>query len=275
MHDRHVFYWRMTWHLGCVMTFNTVEIAQSYDNWLKTPAGRYIDGREKSLILDLITPRGGEKVLDVGCGTGEHLLLFNKKGCNITGVELSPGMLDIAKQKLGNRADLYMEKAEDLPFSDNEFDIVTIINTLEFIDDPQKAICEAIRVCRGRIFLGGMNKLSIVGNRWKYEKLFPPSICQKARSFHIRQLMGMVRNQLQGVRTQWGSVIFLPYGWYTSATRIEEAIPIMKNPFGAFLGMSFPVTFTYRTLQDVIREPFTIDVQEREPAHGTMGVIQK
>jgi ubiquinone/menaquinone biosynthesis C-methylase UbiE len=257
------------------MIFNTEEIARSYDDWLKTPAGRYIDGREKSLILDLTTPRVGEKVLDIGCGTGEHLLLFMKKGCDTTGVELSPHMLDIAKQKLGNRADLYMEKAEDLPFPDNEFDIVTMISSLEFIDDPQKAICEAIRVCRGRIFLGGTNKLSVLGTSWKYKRLGHPSMNKSFRFFHIGQLMSMVRNQLQGVRTQWGSVIFLPYRWYTFATRFEEAIPIMKNPFGAFLGMSFPVTFTYRTLQDVIREPFKIEGQRRQPAHGITRDIRK
>jgi len=39
------------------------EIASNYDNWLQTPVGRYIDGREKSLILDLIAPRGGERVV--------------------------------------------------------------------------------------------------------------------------------------------------------------------------------------------------------------------
>jgi SAM-dependent methyltransferase len=257
------------------MLFNTEEIARSYDDWLKTPAGRYIDGREKNLILDLTAPRVGEKVLDVGCGTGEHLLLFMKKGCDITGVDPSPSMLDIAKQKLGNRADLYMEKAEDLPFSDNEFDIVTMISSLEFIEDPQKAICEAIRVCRGRVFLGGMNKLSVAGTRWKYQRLGSPSIYKSARLFHIGKLSGMVRNQLQGVRIQWGSVIFLPYRWYTFATGIEEAIPIMKNPFGAFLGMSFPVTFTYRALQDVIREPFKIEGQRRQPAHGITRGIRK
>jgi SAM-dependent methyltransferase len=257
------------------MVFNDEAIAGSYDDWLKSPVGRYIDGREKSLILDLIAPRVGERVLDVGCGTGEHLLLFMKKGCDITGVEPSPSMLDVAKQKLGSRADLYMGKAEELPFSDNEFDIVTMISSLEFLDDPQKAICEAIRVCRGRIFLGGTNRLSVVGTRWKYDRVVCPSIYESARFFHIGQLTGMVRNQLQGVRTQWGSVIFLPYRWYSFATGIEETIPIMKNPFGAFLGMSFPVTFTYRALQDVIREPFKMEPQRRQPAPGIVREIRK
>ena len=256
------------------MVFNSEEIAGSYDDWLRSPVGRYIDGREKSLILDLIAPRVGERVLDVGCGTGEHLHLFKKKGCDVTGVDTSSCMLDVAKKKLGNGADLHLGKAEELPFSDNEFDIVTMISCLEFLDDPQKAICEAIRVCRGRIFLGGTNRLSVAGTRWKYDLLGCPSIYKSARFLHIGQLTGMVRNQLQGVHTQWGSVIFLPYRWYTFATGVEETIPIMKNPFGAFLGMSFPVTFTYRALQDVIRDPFKIEAS-RKPAPGIVREITK
>ncbi|MCX5844543.1 MAG: class I SAM-dependent methyltransferase [Deltaproteobacteria bacterium] len=251
------------------------EITQSYDDWLKTPIGRYIDGREKSLILDLTAPRVGEKVLDMGCGTGEHLILFMKKGCQITGVERSPYMLDMAKQKLGNRADLYLEKAESLPFPDNEFDIVSIISALEFMDDPQQAISEAIRVCRGRVFLGGMNKLSLAGNIWKYKNAGYPSVYRNARFFHIGQLTGMVRTHLQGVRIQWGSVVFLPYQWYSFATGIEEKIPIMKNPFGAFWGLSFPVTFTYRTIQDIIREPFEMKPRRRQPATGIVREIRK
>jgi len=257
------------------MVFNDEAIAESYDDWLKSRVGQYIDGREKSLILDLIAPRVSEKVLDVGCGTGEHLLLFMKKGCDITGVEPSSSMLNVAKQKLGSGADLQMGKAEELPFSDNEFDIVTMISSLEFMDDPQKAICEAIRVCRGRIFLGGTNRLSVAGTRWKYDRLGFPSIYKSARFYHIGQLTGMVRNQLRGVRIQWGSVIFLPYRWYTFATGIEETIPIMKNPFGAFLGMTFSVTFTYRALQDVIREPFKMEPQRRQPATGIVREIRK
>ncbi|MDO8785573.1 MAG: methyltransferase domain-containing protein, partial [Syntrophales bacterium] len=130
------------------------EVARSYDDWLTTPVGGYIDGREKELILALTLPRKGERLLDVGCGTGEHLLFFRERGCDVTGIEPSPFMLEIAKQKLGHRAEVHTGKAEDLPFSDNEFDIVTLITSLEFTDDPEKAIAEAVRVSRDRVFLG-------------------------------------------------------------------------------------------------------------------------
>ncbi|PKN60522.1 MAG: class I SAM-dependent methyltransferase [Deltaproteobacteria bacterium HGW-Deltaproteobacteria-11] len=246
------------------------EIASIYDNWLQTPAGRYIDGREKSLILDLIAPRGGERVLDVGCGTGDHLLLFRRKGCDVTGIDPSPAMLKLAGKKLGNRADFHLGYAEDLPFSDNEFDIVTLVTSLEFADDPDTAIAEAIRVCRGRVFLGVLNKYSCLGLSRRIRGARRPSIYNHARFFHIGELNAMIRNNLQGIRIRWGSVIFLPEGWYGFARKLEEAIPVMKNPFGAFFGLSFPVTFTYATIQEPILETVNIAAQTRQPAPGAV-----
>ncbi len=243
------------------------EMARTYDQWLKTPQGHYVDSREKALILDLVTPRRGERVLDVGCGTGEHLLFFHNRGCDVTGVDPSAPMLAVAGKKLGDKAELYSCRAEDLAFSDNEFDIVSLITSLEFTDDPEKAISEAIRVCKGRVFLGVLNKYSATAVQRRVTGLFRPSVYRHARFFHAGELTGMVRRLLPGVRIQWGSVVFLPTGCYDFAAGVEEAIPVMKNPFGAFLGLSFPVTFSLRTVQEIIGEPFKIKAND-QPVQG-------
>ncbi|MBW2561670.1 MAG: class I SAM-dependent methyltransferase, partial [Deltaproteobacteria bacterium] len=126
---------------------------------LRSSATYYIDRREKGLIHRLLNPVDGERLLDMGCGTGDHLRFFMGKGCSVTGVEPSPEMLDMARKRLGHRADLCPGDCEDLPFSDNEFDLVTLI-----FPDPahnlKNMIHEAVRVCRGRIFLGTINRYS-------------------------------------------------------------------------------------------------------------------
>src|SRR3989304_7827873 len=102
-------------------------------------------------------------------------------------------MLAIARQKLGGKAELYPGRAEELPFPDNEFDIVSLITTLEFTDDPAKAIGEAIRVSRGRVFLGVLSGCSFKALHRRFGGLFRPSFYRKARFTNIYGLTGIVR----------------------------------------------------------------------------------
>ncbi len=243
----------------------TAEEGTVHDDWRATSTGRYLDGRIKSLILDLTAPRVGERLLDVGCGSGENLGLFRRKGCDVTGIDPSSFLLDQACQRLRSRAELRIGPAEDLPFSDNEFDIVTLINSLEFTNDPGLAVAEAIRVCRGRVFIGVMNRYSLIGAQGRLTNLFNPASHPKARFFHLATLSALIRRQLPGVRIQWGSVIFLPWGWYDFATGLEERLPAMNNPFGAFFGLSFSVTFTFQTIQEIIREPAALAAEGGRP----------
>lgn len=234
-----------------------------------TPARHYLDGRIKSLILDLSAPHGGERLLDIGCGAGDNLRLFRQKGCLVTGFDSSAANIDACGKRLENRAELHAGNPEELPFSDNEFDIVTMVASLEYMQNPALALAEAIRVCRGRIFLGLMNCYSIIGLQGRLPSLFSVQTKEKAHYFHLPSVSGMVRQNLPGVRIAWGSVIFLPWGFYEAAARIEEQIPVMKNPFGAFIGLSFSVTFSFITIQDVIKKP-AVTARGGEPAHGVV-----
>ena len=234
-----------------------------------TPARQYLNGRIKSLILDLSAPRAGERLLDVGCGSGENLHLFRQKGCLTTGIDSCPSNLEETRKRLENRADIYLGNPEELPFSDNEFDIVTMVTSLEYMKNPALAIAEAIRVCRGRIFIGAMNRYSMIGIQGLLPNIFSAPPERKCHYFHIPSLSGMIRQHLPGVRIGWGSVIFLPWGSYDAAAILEEQIPVMKNPFGAFIGLCFSVTFSLITIQDVIRKPAVL-AKGGEPAHGVV-----
>ncbi len=246
------------------------EIADRYGDWCTNPQRRYLETREERLLLDLIGPREGETFLEVGCGTGEHLLLLHRQGCRVTGTDSSSSLLEIAASQLENKAELRPGHPADLPFSDNEFDIVSLILPPTFSDNAEKSIGEAIRVCRGRVFIGIMNKYSLAGARLKIHLLERPSTARPTGFSHIGEMMGIVRRLLPGVNIQWGSVIFLPAHWYGFAARLEEAMPMLRNPFGAFLGLSFPVAYSVRTVQDIIGDPFKFKAEREQPARGIL-----
>ncbi len=225
---------------------------------------RYIDSREKRLLMNLLSPGPDERMLNIVSGTEDFHLYLKNQGYQVTAFYL--------EQKSEGEGPL-SDQAEKLPFSDNEFDIVTLIASLEFTRNPERAIMEAVRISRGRVFLGVQNRYSLAGTQKRISSMFG-SMGNGAHLFSIGQLKRMVRNALGGkTRIKWGSVIFLPYGWYTFAGPIEENIPVFNNPFGAFLGISFSVSFRYRTIQDPI-SPFKLGIKRPEVQGTVRGTLR-
>ncbi|MBF0450226.1 MAG: methyltransferase domain-containing protein [Candidatus Magnetomorum sp.] len=66
------------------------------------------------------------KILDIGCGTGSNLVLYNKSGCSVYGIDPSENMLAVAQKKLGESACLIHGNATHLSFSDDSFDFILI-----------------------------------------------------------------------------------------------------------------------------------------------------
>jgi len=103
-------------------------------------------------VLDAAGVGPGTRVLDVGCGSGLTLVLARQRGAIITGLDVSPGLLRIARGRLPD-ADLREADMKSLPFGDAAFDIVTGVNAFQFAGDPRRALREAARVTRpgGRV----------------------------------------------------------------------------------------------------------------------------
>ena len=96
-------------------------------------------------------------VLEIAIGTGRNLP-FYPPGVQLTGVDFSPAMLQIARRRatdLGIDVDLLVGDAQALEFEDASFDTVVITLALCSIPDERKAVAEAWRVLRpgGRILL--------------------------------------------------------------------------------------------------------------------------
>ncbi len=90
------------------------------------------------------------QVLEIAIGTGLNLP-FYPANVEITGIEISPAMLEIARrcaQSLGRQVDLVIGDAQKLPFPDQSFDTVVCTIALCSIPDDQQAVTEAWRVLR-------------------------------------------------------------------------------------------------------------------------------
>jgi phosphatidylethanolamine/phosphatidyl-N-methylethanolamine N-methyltransferase len=102
--------------------------------------------------------RRGDRVLEVGVGTGINTSLYPRK-CHVTGIDLSASMLEkararVAREGLRNVRLIEMDAAR-LTFSDNYFDIVYAPYLVSVVPDPVQVVREMRRVCRpgGKIII--------------------------------------------------------------------------------------------------------------------------
>jgi ubiquinone/menaquinone biosynthesis C-methylase UbiE len=119
--------------------------AGSYDQ-LIAPFERVLFGGGREWVCS----RAQGEVLEIAAGTGRNLP-FYPEGVRLTAVELSPGMLEIARrraQELGVQAELRVGDAHNLPFPDASFDTVVATLALCTIPDDRRAVAEAARVLR-------------------------------------------------------------------------------------------------------------------------------
>jgi ubiquinone/menaquinone biosynthesis C-methylase UbiE len=133
------------------------------DFWDANPLGGHWSSYKKKVqwvlntdpyICELLTEglTKGKRVLDVGCGPGLAITLTAKHCSDVVGLDYSETSLREAKAgfeelKLDN-ACLLCGDAENLPFSDNQFDVVYSIGVLHHTPDTQKAIGEIFRVLK-------------------------------------------------------------------------------------------------------------------------------
>jgi ubiquinone/menaquinone biosynthesis C-methylase UbiE len=136
---------------------------ERYDRWFYTPVGNAVLKYEVMLVLDLLRPVRGEKILDAGSGTGIFTREFLIRGADVVGLDISWAMLRWANKKNetwpypGVTADMAL-----LPFANGVFDKTVSVTALEFIQDEKRVLAELFRVTKsgGLVVVATLNNLS-------------------------------------------------------------------------------------------------------------------
>ena len=98
--------------------------------------------------------KAGTRHLDVGCGSGLAAHMAAALGAKVSAIDASDGLLAVARERAPN-VDFRQGDIEELPFGDNEFDLVTGFNSFQYAGNPMVALREAKRVAKpnGRIVI--------------------------------------------------------------------------------------------------------------------------
>ena len=136
------------------------QVAQMFD----TISGEYdglnkiislgTDASWKKKILQMVQLQHPTNILDIATGTGDLAILFAETSAKeIIGLDISQGMLDIGKKKieakkLNTKIQMVLGDGENIPYSDNYFDVITVAYGVRNFENLEKGLSEILRVLK-------------------------------------------------------------------------------------------------------------------------------
>ncbi|HSE02803.1 MAG TPA: class I SAM-dependent methyltransferase [Methylomirabilota bacterium] len=137
--------------------------AEGYEAWYVTGRGRRVDEAERALLAWLLAAFvDARSLLDVGCGTGHFAAWLRSRALEVIGLDRSPAMLaELRRHHAG--IPLVVGDAARLPVRSGAVDIALLVTTLEFVERPEAALSEAVRVARQGLVVVALNRWSLGG----------------------------------------------------------------------------------------------------------------
>lgn len=173
--------------------------AATYDEGMEGDHARRLYQSVVGEVTRAVAGMPAPRVLDLGCGTGALAarLLDAIPGCSLTGADLSPRMVEVARARLAGRAEVLLGDAERLPFHDAAFDVVVCNDSFHHYPDPERAAFQAWRV----LAAGGA---LVLGDAWQ-----PAPARALMNAWMPRSREGDVRiyseSELRGILGTWFS----------------------------------------------------------------------
>jgi len=185
-----------------------------YYDWLASSEKRFI-----RIGLSLLSPQAGERILEIGFGTGyaQQMIAQNVQNGLSVGLDLSAGMGKVAQKKLSgsgilDRVDLVQSDTLPIPLQENYFDGVYSSFTLELFDSPliPTVLSECQRVLKpsGRLVIVSLSKDNPLGLIGKFYEVFHNSFpqiadCRPIPLKHLLEENGFSIQESYGYRI-WG-----------------------------------------------------------------------
>jgi len=204
------------------------ELPSAYRKWRMSELGRITDRIEEELILDVIGPVRGKRLLDVGCGDGVLSVRLAQAGANVTGIDSDPRMLATARRR-AEEASIQIAfvdgDAQTLPFDDRYFDIVLSVTMLCFVSGPERTVRELARVLRpgGLLVIGELGRFSLWAARRRIAGWLGSKTWRAARFRTASELNNLVASAGLKVDPLRGAVYYPPSDlcarWLSSCDR--------------------------------------------------------
>jgi ubiquinone/menaquinone biosynthesis C-methylase UbiE len=136
---------------------------------------------------------GARCALEIGCGTGHFAAFLAARGFVVTGLDRAPRMLQEARRHSPS-VRLALGEACHLPFRSKSVDMAAFVTTLEFLDDPTRALREAARVARKGIVAIALNRYSLGGLSRRWGPQSRGALLPQAHDFSMTQFRRLLQD---------------------------------------------------------------------------------
>lgn len=160
------------------------------------------------LLVEMSEVSGNDIVLDVACGAGMVACAFATVARRVTGIDLTPAMLEqarlLAERKGLSNLSWHEGATEAMPFADESFSVVVSRYAFHHFPDPAAVLSEMVRVCRsgGRVLIAdGCPPPEKAEAYNHFERLFDPSHVRALTLDELRRLM--IEAGLQNIRERF------------------------------------------------------------------------
>jgi SAM-dependent methyltransferase len=152
-------------------------------------------------LVERVGVNAGDKVLDVACGTGNASIPAAQAGGKVTGLDITPELLEAGRRRAGDAGvdiDWVEGDAQDLPFEEGTFDVLLSTFGCMFAPDHQRAAAEIVRVLKpgGRFGIAAWDPEGNIGG--KFFAAMAPFAPQPPPGFQPPQLWG-ARDHVSGL----------------------------------------------------------------------------
>ena len=181
--------------------------ADRYESWYETRRGARAAEAQRRLLDSLLGPEAApSRALEVGCGTGYFTEWLDTRYGSVVGLDPAPAMLRELRRR-HRTFPVVRGDAHRLPFASGAFGAVLFLTALEFLDEPDVALREAVRVARSEVVLLWLNPWSVGAIKRKFA---PGFLLSQAKRLSLRRMHTLLTRSA-GKRArglEWGSTLF-------------------------------------------------------------------
>ncbi len=154
---------------------NLSDLQDSYNRLYQEWMGQHVNDDQAQQMLDYLQTVPGQKLLDIGCGTGHTVRAALDRGLDAVGVDISTVALEQAIAQYGLRNRVYLAAAEQLPWQSQTFDTISILGSLEHFLDPACSVREVARLLkpggRAAILVPNSHHIRAIYNVFKFGEI--------------------------------------------------------------------------------------------------------